>query len=375
MAIKLGVTIAAQRKQKGVTQQALADFLGVSKAAVSKWETGQTYPDISLLPLLAAYFDISIDALLRYDSQLSDQEIRRIYKLLKQAIQEKEGSEVWTMLQNFLHRYYACYPFVLQMGLFILNHYDLFPEVAHQDKATFYMQTARRLFIHVHHNTKSPELINQARSYEAYTLLILKRPDDVLQMLGEYVPAYFPTETLIAGAFQQKQASKRADMTLQCALAQYVFVMMSLLTNYLKLLEQQPDKFLKTYQKGHAIAEIFRLAQLHPVILLNFQAMAIIGFAKQQQTELLFTVLTDFVDLLSRTDFKAPLHGDGYFDQIEGWLAQLDLGRELPRNGVQVQAGMLALVKTHPALAPYRKMSEFQPILEKIKQIGVTDNE
>lgn len=365
MAIKLSMMILEYRKSKGITQQALADFLGVSKAAVSKWETGQTYPDISLLPLLAAYFDISIDTLLGYNSQLSDQEIRRIYKLLKDAFEQKDGAEVWQMLQSFLHRYYACYPFVLQMGLFIMNHCDMFPEVKTQDKITFYMQTARRLFIHVHQNTKSPELINQARSYEAYALLVLKQPDEVLKRLGTYVPAYFPTETLIAGAFQQKQEFERADMTFQCALAQYVFVMMSLFTNYLQQ-PQQPEKFLETYQKGQAVADLFHLETLHPIILLNFQASAIVGLANLKQTDKLFEVLTVFADLLSRTDFKSILHGDTYFDQIDDWLAQLDLGQEMPRNSTQVKAELMALVKTNPILAPYRQLPEFQAILKKI---------
>ena len=51
------------RKAKGITQEELAQFMGVSKAAVSKWETGQSYPDITYLPQLAAYFNISVDEL------------------------------------------------------------------------------------------------------------------------------------------------------------------------------------------------------------------------------------------------------------------------------------------------------------------------
>lgn len=72
--MKIGQIISGKRKEKGITQQELAEFVGVSKAAVSKWETGLTYPDITLLPLLAAYFDVSMDQLLDYHSQLSAKE-------------------------------------------------------------------------------------------------------------------------------------------------------------------------------------------------------------------------------------------------------------------------------------------------------------
>lgn len=56
--------IAELRKNKGVGQQDLADVLGVSFQSVSKWETGVTMPDITLLPSIAEYFNVSVDELL-----------------------------------------------------------------------------------------------------------------------------------------------------------------------------------------------------------------------------------------------------------------------------------------------------------------------
>ena len=48
--LTIGKILLAHRRQRGITQDALAAWLGVSKASVSKWETGTTYPDITLLP-------------------------------------------------------------------------------------------------------------------------------------------------------------------------------------------------------------------------------------------------------------------------------------------------------------------------------------
>lgn len=56
--------IAELRKQKGIGQQELAEVLGVSFQSVSKWETGATMPDITLLPGIAEYFNVSVDELL-----------------------------------------------------------------------------------------------------------------------------------------------------------------------------------------------------------------------------------------------------------------------------------------------------------------------
>lgn len=61
--MKLCRILVENRHKKGITQDALASHIGVSKGAVSKWETGSSLPDISLLPHLASFFYISIDEL------------------------------------------------------------------------------------------------------------------------------------------------------------------------------------------------------------------------------------------------------------------------------------------------------------------------
>lgn len=66
--IKINEQIVFLRKLNGLTQEDLANILGVSNQAVSKWETGQSCPDIHLLPEIARIFNISIDELLGYKS-------------------------------------------------------------------------------------------------------------------------------------------------------------------------------------------------------------------------------------------------------------------------------------------------------------------
>lgn len=64
MEMTLGKRIAALRRQKALKQDELAEKLGVSPQAVSKWENDQTCPDISLLPKLAQELGVSVDELL-----------------------------------------------------------------------------------------------------------------------------------------------------------------------------------------------------------------------------------------------------------------------------------------------------------------------
>ena len=71
----IGEKIRGLRKEKKLTQEALAEYMQVSSQAVSKWETGVSCPDIDMLPRLAAFFETSIDDLLDFDRRRIEQEV------------------------------------------------------------------------------------------------------------------------------------------------------------------------------------------------------------------------------------------------------------------------------------------------------------
>ena len=61
----MGSFMAALRKANGLTQQQVADKLNVSNKTVSKWECNEGYPEISMLPVIAELYSVSVDELLR----------------------------------------------------------------------------------------------------------------------------------------------------------------------------------------------------------------------------------------------------------------------------------------------------------------------
>ena len=65
----MGARILRRRKEKGLTQEALANKLGVSNQAVSKWEGDVCCPDLQLLPLLADTLELSLDELFGRESK------------------------------------------------------------------------------------------------------------------------------------------------------------------------------------------------------------------------------------------------------------------------------------------------------------------
>lgn len=65
--IKLGEKIKALRKQNNVSQEVFANYLGVSFQAVSKWENGNTMPDVTMIPAIASFFGVSTDELFDFN--------------------------------------------------------------------------------------------------------------------------------------------------------------------------------------------------------------------------------------------------------------------------------------------------------------------
>lgn len=367
--MNLGSVIAEKRKEMKITQQELAEFMNVSKASVSKWETGQTYPDITLLPLLAAYFDISIDELLNYEPQLSTKEIQHIYTSLKKSFETKSPEDVLASVQSFVRRYYSCYPLVLQMGMLLINHFDKLPGENQEEKKEVYFKEALELFVHVRTLAKEPELIIEASRFEAYVLLTLQKPDQVLEILGEYTPVAFPVESMIAAAFQMKGENQRSVETMQSALYQYVTVVTSLFTNYLHYLINQPKKMAETIERAQQFTAIFDLAKLNPVSLMNFQLSAVYCLIQQQKENEALELLEEWLAVFENTEFPAVLHGDAYFDQLDVWFETLETGNQLPRNSLMVKEQLIEMVLNNPMMLGLKDQDRVQQIFQRLEQL------
>lgn len=90
--MSLGERIKEQRKSSGLSQEKVAEFVGVSRQAVTKWETGQSAPSTENLFKLAEIFGTTVDILLASDEEEKDTPAEQIYYLYKME-QEKKREE------------------------------------------------------------------------------------------------------------------------------------------------------------------------------------------------------------------------------------------------------------------------------------------
>ena len=75
--INIGENIKRLRLDRKLTQETLAEFLGVTFQSVSRWERGESYPDITLLPAIASFFDVSFDELMGRDDIEKQKRIKK----------------------------------------------------------------------------------------------------------------------------------------------------------------------------------------------------------------------------------------------------------------------------------------------------------
>ena len=89
--IKVGAFLKDLRKEKEITQEQLAEELGVSGRTISRWETGKNMPDISLLVEIAEFFDVSIPEIIK--GERKSESMRKLRKPCR--IMQKRRKKNW----------------------------------------------------------------------------------------------------------------------------------------------------------------------------------------------------------------------------------------------------------------------------------------
>ena len=107
--IKLGEKIKSLRKQKNISQEVFANYLGVSFQAVSKWENGNTMPDVTMIPAIASFFGVSTDELFNFNlyeiernveaivdeySKYWDKDKNKCEQILREGLKKYPGNDI-----------------------------------------------------------------------------------------------------------------------------------------------------------------------------------------------------------------------------------------------------------------------------------------
>jgi len=255
----IGSTILRLRKGKGVTQEQLAGMIGISAGAVSKWETGNSTPDIGILAPLARALDISLNELLSFEKELSETEVTQLKNELTEIFLHCGFADGETKCKECLHKYPNS--IVLKFNVAgLINMYSMLlgddlAELIHEKK-----QDALSLLYQVV-DSKDTKYAHYALFLIASIQMALKNYDESEKCLKELSNAFIDPMTLYASLLQRQDKNKEAESLCKNLLLQYLnhsTAMMTILADISKH-NHDFDKSVLYLEAIHKIESTFRI--------------------------------------------------------------------------------------------------------------------
>lgn len=115
--MQIGEVIRKYRKAGNLTQEEMANRLGVTAPAVNKWENGNSLPDITLLAPIARLLGISLDILLSYTEDLTAEEIREIVNEANVRLKEESYESAFSWANEKIRQFPACLQLIWQLAV------------------------------------------------------------------------------------------------------------------------------------------------------------------------------------------------------------------------------------------------------------------
>ncbi|MDO4538210.1 MAG: helix-turn-helix domain-containing protein [Coriobacteriales bacterium] len=363
--IAIGANICRLRKESHLTQGDLARHLGVTKASVSKWETGQSYPDVELLPRIAAFFDVTVDALMGYEPQMSKEGIRRECARLREAFASMPFDEAHAQCTKLVHDYYSCYPLLVQIAVLYLNHLGLVDGAKRGELAREAVELCRR----VRRGSSISTDVRLAEAVEASLELAAGDPQAAIEALGDVPDIDLGADMLLASAYGALGQADEADKILQGALFQALVLSLNRLAQMAALYTGKPAKIGIAYERAQAIIEAFDMESVYAntaAIHLSF-AMAYMMCGDSARA---LDCLDGYVRAARALSFPLELHGDDFFDKTQSWLDDVNgIGTSVPRDDALVRKSLVESVAANPAFVPLSDEPRFKRVVASLQEV------
>jgi transcriptional regulator with XRE-family HTH domain len=364
--VQIGKIILANRKEKGVTQEELANHLGVSKPAVSKWESGQSYPDIMLLPVLAAYFDISVDQLIGYEPQMIKEDVRKLYHRLADDFAKLPFDQVYAECEEYIKKYFSCWYLQFQIALLYVNHCNL---AGSPEKANEILERAVSIFERVEKSCGDVNQAKQALQLRALCYLSLQQPSLAIDILEDLSEPQMQSESLLIKAYQMKGNTEKAIEYLQGITFINLSNLLSAAPDFFTMYADQPDKMDSYYKIFMDLISIFEFEKLQPAKLYSIYLVAATVFVMQGRNSAALDALEKYVNLAKQSDQAMfQLHGSKLFDVLEDYLDSVDIETEAPRNAEVIWRDIKNVILNNQTFAVLETEPRFQKLKKRLEE-------
>lgn len=349
--------ILENRKRLNFTQQNLAEFLNISKAAVSKWEQGHSVPDIQYISEMAVLFDISVDELIGFSPELSKEQIKTIFHSLSASFSCENYDDVLQEVKRYGKRYYNCYPFLTTLINLLVNHVNL----AETPEET--LELTETLIDRVMTHTDSAKLKEQMMFYRAAMLITHGQPGEVIPLLKDYTEPRMPINSVLAQSYLMTGVPGKAKEVLQAEVYEAVVFIMSDMT--MMMYSDLYNDLEAVMERGTALDEAFKLKSLHPSSTLNFYLVAAMKMSGDKERCLFY--LNEFLECVKHLADAYYLHGDEFFSDIDDWLNNLDIGNNAPVSLMNAKKQLIHSVTDNEVFRDYKEDIAFKNIVHTLK--------
>ncbi|HNX29556.1 MAG TPA: helix-turn-helix transcriptional regulator [Syntrophomonadaceae bacterium] len=364
--LNIGKCIVQKRKEKGITQEKLAEYIGVSKASVSKWESGQSYPDILLLPELATYFNVTVDELLGYSPQLTSEDIKKVYNKLSHAFVSQPFEEVMEKCNQTIKEYYSCFPLLLAMIQLLLNYSAL---AKTEETKIEMLQQCIALSRRVKEESDNIHDIKSANSMEALAEMGLGNSTEVIRLLNDQLDPYSGDDVMLIMAYQMLGENAQANKVNQILLYQNVIRTLTLLNNYLTLHMTEPELFEQIYAQGVQLLDSFQMQDILTNAVFGIHIVAAQGYLLQQNKEKALKALEQYVNIVCGFKYPLKLKGNAYFDQVDEWVEDsITIGSNSPIDEAAIKANFIRIVEDSPVFMPLREDEQYIKLVKRLKE-------
>lgn len=368
--IRIAHNLTLKRRSRGITQEELAEFMGVSKAAVSKWENGQSYPDITLLPQLAAFFNISVDELLGYSPQLTRMDARKLCRRLSTDFITKSFDNVMGECREIIRKYYACFPLLYQMAVLFINH----SVSATKERQSELIKEAKYLCEHIVAESRDALLVRNALYIQCHCCIVLENPDEVFDLLGESLNISDITEdSLISQAFQLTGNTAKAREISQCGMYHYLLCLIETTLYYTSLIEDNFSLAQTAFERAMTLIHLYGVAKLNVNTLMKAYLIGASMYCKHGESEKALELLEKYAGLCMSTLLPFKLCGDNFFTDIDEWLDSGEHGFTLNYDEKLLKKNMLQDLIDIPAFAVLQDNPRYQNIVQRITDFAIKE--